>query len=185
MRKLFYILVAMLFVGCASAPAQTQTIDQTAQGSAAPAETVQPRSDLLATAIADFTDASTRAKAASAAAKDPAIQKLASDRALCYDTVLTHLTALTATGAAETSAKGIISLEEKGLEIHDQLQGQAGTGLIPLDIRANCASYAAQKTAAVASFFNRVVSLVGLSGNPMLTPLAAGAQTVGAALRAQ
>jgi hypothetical protein len=162
------IAVLALLAGCAaSLQTQTQSTSASASGSisgtADPAPA--PTSGLIARITADFQNASVRAKDVATSAKDPSVQKLSSDRALCYDTILVHLGAAATSSAAETKAEGLWDAEEKGIELKDRLQSSGGSGLIPLDVQANCASYEAQKSAAViavGSAFARVMAMLGI-----------------------
>ena len=163
------LLAGMLALGgCAGEPpaGSTSVAGSVPVGSVAAADPAPaPTSGLIATITADFQDASARAKAVAASAKDPSVQKLSSDRALCYDTILVHIGAGTTSSAAETRAAGVWSAEEKGIELKDRLQSSGGSGLIPLDVQANCASYEAQKSAAViavGSAFARVMAALGI-----------------------
>jgi len=186
MKHLSVILaITALLTACASSPPVSKPASVPA-ATAAPAEApvsaqLAPEPGVLVT---DLMAASALAKASAAAASDPSTAKLAADRALCYDTLVAHVNALTKGVAQTTPAKGIFSLEEKGIELKDQLSGQS-SNLIPVDIQANCASYAAQKTAAVVDFVNRIATLAGLKGNPVLAPLNASVGAAAAVIRAQ
>lgn len=148
--KRIFLAVLFSLAGCA-----TQGIGLATPVKAGDVPQVSP--DLLQTAITDFTAASARAKAFAAASTDPSIQKLSLDRAACYDTFLTHLNSLTGQ-TSQSQAQGFFDLQEKALELHDQFL--VSTGTIPLDIKANCASAAAQVAGAVTDLFNKVVGAV-------------------------
>jgi len=173
-----YVAATMLLAACASAQ-----VSKPAPAATAAPEAPVVQTGLLAKVVADLQDASARAKAASAAAKDPSLAKLAADRGACYDTLLVHFNAVTASSSNETAPKGIVSEKEKLLEISDAMNSQGS--LIPPDIQANCASLAAQETAAVVGLFNKLVGLAGIKGNVLLAPGAAGLGAAAAAIKAQ
>jgi len=184
MRNLMIIGIACAaLAGCASAQVAKTTPAATSSAAPAQPEPAVVQTGLLAKVVADLQDASARAKAAAAAAKDPNLAKLAADRGACYDTVLVRFNAVAASGSAESPVKGIVSEKEKLLEINDAMSSQGS--LIPADIQANCASLAAQETAAVVGFFNKLVGLAGIKGNILLAPGAAAAGAAAAVIKAQ
>lgn len=162
------LAIALLITGCSVAPPAKDSAPPPISGSItfatpvtdAPVTQTQPvKLDIL---LNDLSSASAKAKADATMQKDPALQKMANDRALCFDTLAAYAPKIFMADLSLPSVSGLFSLSENAIELEERLAAQTASGLIPNEIRANCASYAGQKVRAVVDIFARLRALAGL-----------------------
>jgi len=159
MRRLqaFAIILVIALAGCATGA----SFPVPNANAAAQADEPSVSPSLLSKAVADFTASKARAQAFADAQTNLDIKKLATDRVLCYDTILTHLNGISA-ATPQSEAAGFFDAQEKALQFHDVLL--TSSDVVPLDVRVNCASTAAQITAATTTFFAKIINAVTVVG---------------------